>query len=172
MWDFWLITAELDDNARGEVTQKDRPRGIAYEPELPSQPDTRIRVWVRTWSEIIEEAKRRLSYFQDGLNHDPSLEHALKYLVRQHADVIPTDLVNRVNAVEAQQSVGGLVIRGRKSALWTPLPPRSACRASRHRLRCGSAVSPSKASRGARGTLTRRPSRSTGVGQVPLRTSS
>ena len=97
VWDFWLITAELDDDVRGEVTQKDRARGIAYEPDLPAQPDTKVRVWVRTWDEIIGESKRRLSYFRDGLNHDPSLEHALDYLVRQHADVIPTSLMDRVS---------------------------------------------------------------------------
>jgi hypothetical protein len=93
IWDFWLITAEMDDDVRGETTQLGRTRGIAYEPDLPSQPDTKVRVWVRTWSEIIEEAKRRLSYFQDGLQHDPSLEHALDYLRRQHADVVPVELL-------------------------------------------------------------------------------
>jgi len=96
IWDFWLITAELDDDVRGEATQKGRARGIAYEPDLPSQPDTRVRVWVVTWSEILEEAKRRLSFFQKGLKHDPSIDDVFEYLVRQHADVIPTDLVARV----------------------------------------------------------------------------
>jgi hypothetical protein len=98
VWDFWLITAELDDDVRGEVNQKGRPRGIAYEPELPDQPDTKVRVWVRTWSEIIDEAKRRLSFFRDGLDHDPSLEHALEYLIREHADVIPADIAARAVA--------------------------------------------------------------------------
>jgi hypothetical protein len=93
IWDFWLITAEVDDDVRQEAHQKDRARGLAFEPDLPSAPDTKVRVWVRTWSEIIEEAKRRLSYFKDGLNHDPSLEHALDYLAREHADVIPQHLL-------------------------------------------------------------------------------
>jgi hypothetical protein len=59
-----------------------------------------VRVWVRTWSEVIEEAKRRLSYFRDNLDHDPSLEHALEYLVRQHADVVPVDLVAKVSTLQ------------------------------------------------------------------------
>lgn len=86
------VAAELDDDVRGEVTQKRRARGIAYEPDLPAQPDTEVRVWVRTWSDIVEEAKRRLAYFRDGLDHDPSLEHALEYLIREQADVSPPTL--------------------------------------------------------------------------------
>lgn len=58
VWDFWLITAELDDDVRGEVTQKDRTRGIAYEPDLPAQPNTKVQVWVRTW---IARSSRRPS---------------------------------------------------------------------------------------------------------------
>ncbi len=100
-WDFWLITAELDDDVQQETNQKDRPRGLAFEPALPSQPDTKVRVWVRTWSDIIEEAKRRLSYFQNGLNHDPSLAHVREYLTRQHGDVVPSGLWTTPESDEA-----------------------------------------------------------------------
>lgn len=94
IWDFWLVTADMDDDVRQEANQKGRPRGVVFEPDLPAAPDTKVRVWVRAWNEIIEDAKRRLSYFQDGLRHDPSLEHVLDYLARQHADVVPPDLLS------------------------------------------------------------------------------
>jgi hypothetical protein len=78
---------------RQEATQRHRPRGIVHEPDLADRPDTAVRVWVRTWDEVIEDAKRRLSYFREGLAHDPSIEHAKEYLARQHADVVPPGLL-------------------------------------------------------------------------------
>ncbi|RSD16297.1 ATP-binding protein [Amycolatopsis eburnea] len=94
VWDFWLVTAEMDDDVQQETSQRHRPRGLVHEPDLPDRRDTSVRVWVRTWNEIIEDAKHRLSYFRNGLDHDPSLEHALDYLRRQHGDVIPLDLLS------------------------------------------------------------------------------
>jgi hypothetical protein len=93
VWDFWLVTAGMDDDVRQEATQRHRPRGIVHEPDLADRPDTAVRVWVRTWDEVIEDAKRRLSYFREGLAHDPSIEHAKEYLARQHADVVPPGLL-------------------------------------------------------------------------------
>jgi hypothetical protein len=58
------------------------------------------RSTARMWSEIIEEAERRLCYFRDNLDHNPRLQHALEYLVRQHADVVPVDLVAKVSTTE------------------------------------------------------------------------
>lgn len=92
IWDFWLVTTDLDDDVRQEATQANRPRGLVYEPKLENAPASTVRVWARNWSEIIEDAKRRLSYFRDGLDHDPSLPNVLDYLARQHADVIPQGL--------------------------------------------------------------------------------
>lgn len=94
VWDFWLVTADLDDDVRQEATQAHRQRGLVFEPNLPAAPAVAVKVWVRTWNEIIEEAKRRLSYFREGLDHDPSIEHALDYLARQHGDVIPVGLLD------------------------------------------------------------------------------
>jgi tRNA A22 N-methylase len=48
---------------------------------------------VRDWGQIIEDAKRRLNYFQKSLQHDPSLDDARDYLRRNHADVIPEGLL-------------------------------------------------------------------------------
>lgn len=92
IWDFWLVTTDLDDDVRQEATQANRPRGLVYEPKLENAPASTVRVWVRNWSEIIEDATRRLSYFRDGLDHDPSLPNVLDYLARQHADVVPQGL--------------------------------------------------------------------------------
>jgi len=97
VWDFWLISSEMDSAVRQRATQRDRPRGLAFEPDLPEAPDSVVRVWVRDWGEIIDDAKRRLDYFQKSLQHDPSLDDARDYLARNHGNVVPEGLL-RANA--------------------------------------------------------------------------
>lgn len=92
VWEFWLVTTDMDDDVKQEVNQRGRPRGIAFEPDLSSAPDAKVRVWVRTWGEIIEDCRRRLAFFQEGLEHDPSIDEARDYLARVHGDVIPPGL--------------------------------------------------------------------------------
>jgi hypothetical protein len=93
IWDFWLVTATVDDDVQQERTQRNRSRGIAFEPELAGAPHAKVRVWVKTWGELIQEATRRLSYFQESLQHDASLADAREYLTRIHGDVIPEGLL-------------------------------------------------------------------------------
>lgn len=92
-WDFWLVTGEIDDDVRQEANQRGRERGLVFEPDLPEAPGAKVRVWVRDWGQIIEDAKRRLDYFQKSLQHDPSLDDARNYLRRNHSDVIPEGLL-------------------------------------------------------------------------------
>lgn len=94
IWDFWLVTAKVDDNVQQERTQRGRSRGLAFEPELPGAPHAKVRVWVKTWGELVQEATRRLSYFQESLQHDASLADAREYLARIHGDVIPEGLLS------------------------------------------------------------------------------
>jgi len=93
IWDFWLVTAKVDDDVQQERTQRGRSRGLAFEPELPGAPHAKVRVWVKTWGELVQEATRRLSYFQESLQHDASLADAREYLARIHGDVIPEGLL-------------------------------------------------------------------------------
>lgn len=92
-WDFWLVTGDMSERVKQKANQKDRPRGLLFEPDIPNAPAVRVRVWVRTWAEIIEDIRRRLAYFQDQLQHDPSFEEARDYLRRNHANVIPEGLL-------------------------------------------------------------------------------
>lgn len=92
-WDFWLVTGEIDEVVRQEANQRGRERGLVFEPDLPDAPGAKVRVWVRDWGQIIDDAKRRLDYFQKSLQHDPSLDDARDYLRRNHGDVIPEGLL-------------------------------------------------------------------------------
>lgn len=102
-WDFWLVTGEIDDVVRQEANQRGRERGVVFEPDLPDAPGAKVRVWVRDWGQIIDDAKRRLDYFQKSLQHDPSLDDARDYLRRNHGDVIPEGLL--VDQIENDAAV-------------------------------------------------------------------
>jgi len=95
IWDFWLITSETDDDVEEERAQANRARGIVFASDgTPDQP-RRVRVWVKTWSEIVQEAQDRLAYYQEIMSRDVTLEEARAYLLRNHADVIPEGLADQ-----------------------------------------------------------------------------
>ncbi|GAA4746313.1 ATP-binding protein [Gordonia alkaliphila] len=102
-WDFWLVTSDVDAVVRQKSNQRGRDRGLAFEPdEVPDAPGATVRVWVRTWGQILDEAKHRLDYFQKELQHDPSLDEAKEYLRREHGDVIPEGLLEAENVGETE----------------------------------------------------------------------
>lgn len=86
-WDFWLIGNSLDDALRGLTQQPHLPPGQA------GAVGSNARLWVREWSEVIQECKQRLHFYRDRLDYQSTDEHALEYLVRKHADATPTLLL-------------------------------------------------------------------------------
>jgi hypothetical protein len=85
-WDFWLVGNAMDDSLRQLAHQSGRVPGCAVE-----QPT--FRIWVRTWGEIIEDAQERLRFYSDQLEYQSTTEHAMDYLIREHADAV-VDLVS------------------------------------------------------------------------------
>ncbi|WP_203881728.1 ATP-binding protein [Planotetraspora kaengkrachanensis] len=76
-WEFWLITSKMNGLVRAEARQQGRPSGCVLD---YADGPTRVKVWVKTWSELIEDCRDRLHYFKDHFNHDPSIEQAFAYL--------------------------------------------------------------------------------------------
>jgi Type IIA topoisomerase (DNA gyrase/topo II, topoisomerase IV), A subunit len=89
-WDFYLVVRSIKDRLLPRVRQAGQPEGLYSEPT--SYEHARVRVWVRTWSEILREAKQRLEFVKNGIDHNPSLEQALDYLRHRHGDLIPDQL--------------------------------------------------------------------------------
>jgi hypothetical protein len=88
-WDFWLVATALGGMVDMEVDQRDKPHGCVWD---YTRGEMTIRVWVKTWSEIIEECKGRLQFFQEHFDHDPSVEQAMDYLRHNYSDLIPERL--------------------------------------------------------------------------------
>ncbi|WP_435590796.1 hypothetical protein [Nocardia sp. bgisy118] len=39
-----------------------------------------MRIWVKTWADLIDEREEQLRFFKDALNYDASREHAIDYV--------------------------------------------------------------------------------------------
>ncbi|WP_326762746.1 ATP-binding protein [Streptomyces phaeochromogenes] len=89
-WDFYLVVRSVKDRLKPSVRQANKPEGLYSEPTQFEHAS--VRVWVRTWSEILHEAKQRLEFVRKGIAHNPSLEQALAYLRHRHGDLLPDQL--------------------------------------------------------------------------------
>ena len=59
-WDFVAVANSFTKDAEFEARQKDKPRGLVLEIDDP----IKVRVWAKTWGEIIQEAEGRLTLYK------------------------------------------------------------------------------------------------------------
>jgi hypothetical protein len=86
-WDFWVISTELDSTVTRDASEPGRPLG-----QIAGW-DSNIRIWAKTWSQVIEDCEARLRYFKEALEYDASKEHAADYINRTHSSAtIPVPL--------------------------------------------------------------------------------
>ncbi|WP_190219768.1 histidine kinase [Streptomyces griseosporeus] len=86
-WDFWLVGNSMDESLRSLTRQSHLPPGQA------AAIGANVRLWVREWSEVIQECKQRLHFYRDWLDYQSTDEHALEYLVRKYPGATPTLLL-------------------------------------------------------------------------------
>jgi len=79
-WSFWVISNDLDAFAKAKTRQKDKPQGLISEIE-----HGRVKVWVKTWSEILSQCKARMRFVQEHLQANVDPESSLKYLKETYA---------------------------------------------------------------------------------------
>lgn len=78
-WDFWVISTELGSTVTRDANQPGRPPG-----QIAGW-DSNIRIWAKTWSQLIGDCEARLRYFREALEYDASKEHAADYINRAHS---------------------------------------------------------------------------------------
>ncbi len=81
-WDFWLLTNEYDDLVKAKATQANRPAGLVIDND-----ELRLRVWVKTWGQLLEENRARLQFMQERLGYQPDYEDALQRLKLRYAEL-------------------------------------------------------------------------------------
>ena len=83
-WTFVAISNELDDFSKGEANQRGWPRG-----KVSDDADLNITVWVKTWAEVINDARARLGFVNKQLAYEADRDSAKSYLRKTHAKFIP-----------------------------------------------------------------------------------
>jgi hypothetical protein len=68
-------------------------------------------IWVKSWSQIIDDCKRRLKFFQDKLNYQPdrdsSLAHLRKTYAKYLAELFTSDEVESEDGDNRERADGG-----------------------------------------------------------------
>ena len=72
-WDFVIVSTELSESVQADASQTNRERGLVADKDG-------VRVWARTWAEVIDEADYRLNFVKERLGYAPTDELALEYL--------------------------------------------------------------------------------------------
>jgi hypothetical protein len=75
---FWAISNDMDTVAARKVAQKDRPRGILFQSDATDA--LQITIWLKTWSQVINECRARLRFFAEKLNYTPDRDSSLSHL--------------------------------------------------------------------------------------------
>jgi hypothetical protein len=99
-WDFIAVSNSFTDAAELEARQSGKPRGLVLDLEQP----VRIRVWAKTWAEIIQEAEGRLTFYKRSLEYKANDEEALKYLQSINQAYLSEEVKARIAALEVQAS--------------------------------------------------------------------
>jgi hypothetical protein len=85
-WDFWVISSDLDNTVTRDASEPGRAPG-----QIAGWDN--VRLWAKTWSQLIDDCETRLRHFKDALEYDASREHASDYINRAHAtENIPAPL--------------------------------------------------------------------------------
>ena len=74
-WVFWAVSNDMDQIVTRKVSQKDRAKGILFQDE-----EQRITIWVKTWSQVINDCRARLRFFEEKLNYTPDRDSSLEHL--------------------------------------------------------------------------------------------
>jgi hypothetical protein len=96
-WTFWILSDGIAEDAKQDVAQRDREHGhVAF--------GDNYDVWVRTWPQIIHEAKVRLKWVQKRLElkvEDNS--EGMEYLRRKYSHLLPDEAKQQEHAVEQSE---------------------------------------------------------------------
>lgn len=82
-WDFWLVGVELDSTLNDLCNAQDRPPGCAY-----ISKSGRLRVWVKTWGEILHDCLSRHEYVRKNLEIEVTEEESIAYLRKMYMEVV------------------------------------------------------------------------------------
>jgi hypothetical protein len=101
-WKFLAVSNDFDGFAKNEAQQHERPRGL-----IATKDNT--TVWIKTWAEVINDARARLNFVNKYLLYEADRDTAKAYLKKTHEKFIPVaesnDHVEEENDGDGRDSV-------------------------------------------------------------------
>lgn len=86
-WDFWVVSTEMDDAIKRQANQRNREPGL-----LDDYEDVNVRIWAKTWAQIIQDGTHRLKFVRQQLEYTSGRDQAIQYLHERHEDYVPEPL--------------------------------------------------------------------------------
>ncbi|MDI5985354.1 ATP-binding protein [Halomonas sp. M4R5S39] len=83
-WTFMAISNELDDFAKRRARQRGKPPGMIFDDD-----ELNITVWAKSWADVINDSRIRLSFVNQQLAYEASNDSAKEYLRTAHSKYIP-----------------------------------------------------------------------------------
>jgi len=80
-WHFWVMSNSVNDYAEMKRTQVNYDYGIIHKSTSPD-----MVIWVKTWSQILQENKHRLQFVKQKLDYNIRAEDGLAYLKKTYAE--------------------------------------------------------------------------------------
>jgi hypothetical protein len=99
-WIFWAVSNRMTDSVRRKVNQKDRPEGLYYEGN-----DGHVKIWVKTWGQIIDDCRSRLRLFERQLEYKADRASAVDYLRRTHNKYLPRAIAGSASSLLEQDEI-------------------------------------------------------------------
>lgn len=99
-WDFWIVSNDFTRDGELEARQSGKPRGLVAEYD-----DPKIRVWAKTWGQVIAESEGRLTFYKRGLQYQANDEEALKYLRTINPDYLSEEVKAKIDALESVEAI-------------------------------------------------------------------
>lgn len=93
-WKFIAISNQFDDIAEMTANNIGRPKGCIYQ-------ISGIEVYIMTWSEVINNAKARLKFYQEQLRYEADTETSLSYLHKTYSAFIPKSIQKQAYTTES-----------------------------------------------------------------------
>ncbi|MCK4947710.1 MAG: ATP-binding protein [Candidatus Aureabacteria bacterium] len=81
-WHFWVISNDIDNYAEIELSQEKYEDGIIFK----TTKNIDLTIWVKTWSQLLQENKHRLEFIKEKLNYNIDREDALAYLKKTYEE--------------------------------------------------------------------------------------
>ncbi len=97
-WDFVAISNNFTQDAELEARQVGKPPGLVLELDNP----VRVRVWAKTWGEIIQDTEGRLTFYRRGLEYQATDKEALGYLRSIDSAYLSDEVKARIAAIDSE----------------------------------------------------------------------